>query len=172
MPVALHLALLQAFIILHSIELWDGDIRQRAQAESHARLLEDWALLLHIRVMHTKDKLSESKTTWAEWIIHESARRTVILTLLAQGTYEACKYGACTYVPLMADLPFTTSDGPWNARDISEWMREIECRGTVVETYANFTISWKEHSPGQTDPFAKLLLAPCLGASYKEVLST
>lgn len=171
MPVALHLASLQAFLILHSVQLWDGDVKQRAQAESHARVLEDWALLLHLRLLKSRDKLSTSKTTWSEWIVAESARRTILMTLLAQGVYESSKYGACTYVPLMAELPFTTNDGPWNARDINGWMEEIENRGTEIATYVGFATRWKTVGRGHLDTFAKLLLVPCLGVTYRDRLS-
>lgn len=170
MPVALHLASLQAFLILHSIQLWDGDSKQRALAETHARVIEDWALLLHIRLIGSKDKLSTSKSTWSEWIILESARRTVLITLLAQAAYEVSKYGACTYIPLMADLPFTTNDGPWNAKDMDQWMEEIRDQGTQIATYVDFSTRWKSVR-GNLDSFAKLLLVPCLGVTYRDCLA-
>lgn len=169
-----HLSSLQAFIILHSIQLWDGDVRLRAQAELHANIIEDWAIQLHMRVMQAEGEwtFSHRDPTWAEWIIYESARRTVLMTLLVQGVYETSKLGICTYVPLMADLPFTTSESLWQAKGMGEWQDKVGHEGTGVTTYYGLSCHVKESGGRPLDGFGKLMLTPCLGSEYKEYLCT
>ncbi|KAI0173538.1 hypothetical protein GGR52DRAFT_389726 [Hypoxylon sp. FL1284] len=90
-----HLACLQAFLLLHIIQLWDGDARQRAQAEMQSYTIENWALMLHMRVTEAS-KEQDTPLDWTSWVTLESARRTTLLTLLAQGIYEMHKYGVCS----------------------------------------------------------------------------
>jgi hypothetical protein len=174
MPIELHLACMQAFLILHTIQLWDGDLRQRAQAEAHALTLEGWAFQLHIRVTEAMSNADPEMLSWDDWILYESARRVALVTMLSQGVYETMKYGVCTYVPIMATLSFTTSDRPWLARSGDSWRQEVWGPTARVATYWDYGKRWREYisdSGGRApDPFAKLLLTPCLGPDYKQFL--
>ncbi|KAI2466731.1 hypothetical protein F4781DRAFT_340708 [Annulohypoxylon bovei var. microspora] len=155
-----HIASLQAFLILHIIQLWDGDARQRAQAEMHSYILESWVLQLHMRTTEaSKDK--GAALAWDRWIKLESARRTVIMTLMTQGVYEMNRYGVCSYVPNMADLPFTTTDGPWDAENQSDWKERTERLEAAVTSYGDYAISWDESISGPQSEFGKFILLPC-----------
>ncbi|KAI1083663.1 hypothetical protein F5B20DRAFT_527934 [Whalleya microplaca] len=163
-----HLAALQAFLILHIIQLWDGDVRQRAQAEMHSYIIESWALELHMRVI---SRNQDSALTWEQWITLESARRTAIMTLLAQGIYEMAKFGVCSYVPNMAEMSFTTEDGPWNAKTSKDWEEAVRYMDTSVANYLDYTNTWRESAGGSPSAFGKLLLMPCLGSKHKGMLT-
>ncbi|KAI1138548.1 hypothetical protein F5Y05DRAFT_43266 [Hypoxylon sp. FL0543] len=162
MSIEMHLAALQAFLILHIIQLWDGNARQRAQAEMHSYLLESWALQLHRRVMEVSKK-QDGPITWEEWITLESARRTAIVSMMAQGIYEMNRYGVCSYVPNMADMPFTTHDGPWNARNPDDWKERIVHLKATVAKYGDYA-NRSEDDPDSE--FGTFLLRPC--PSYVE----
>ncbi|KAI1777238.1 hypothetical protein F4818DRAFT_341598 [Hypoxylon cercidicola] len=166
-----HLASLQAFLILHIIQLWDGDIRQRAQAEMHSYTLESWALVLHMRIAEAARE-QDGDLTWHRWITLESARRTTLMTLMAQGTYEMHKYGVCSYVPNLSEMHFTTVDGPWNAHSQKDWKKEVEClKEAGTENYYHYANSWKTSAaPSAPSAFAKLLLIPCVACSPKNTI--
>ncbi|KAI4858989.1 hypothetical protein F4820DRAFT_441098 [Hypoxylon rubiginosum] len=166
-----HLASLQAFLILHIIQLWDGDVRQRAQAELHSYTLESWALVLHMRVTEDSQK-EDAALTWDRWIMLESARRTALMTLLAQGIFEMHKYGVCSYVPNMAVMPFTTLDGPWNAHTQNDWTKEVEClEEAAMANYYEYANTWKTSAvPSAPSAFGKLLLIPCLACTPRHTL--
>lgn len=198
LPLEDHVDALQALLLLHIIQLWDGDIRQRALAELRSETIESWALGLHERLSESNSSSplsnssnengivlggkdgnegirGQSYTIWERWILEESARRTVVLTMLVQGTFEASKFGVCSYVPLLATLPFTKSDQMWMAENLQDWMdHSIRYGATVV--YEHFTRPYKLAGPqGNIPPppgqLAKLLLIPCLGAAYRKVLA-
>ncbi|KAI1206260.1 uncharacterized protein F4807DRAFT_453474 [Annulohypoxylon truncatum] len=170
MPIEAHTASLQAFLILHLIQLWDGDVRQRAQAEAHSYILESWALQLHMRATEASkghDSATLAAQTWDWWIKIESARRTAIVTMLAQGIYEMAKYGVCSYVPNLADMPFTSSDDPWNAQNQSDWKKTVEGLEAPVTNYGDYAITWDEATCGPQSEFGKLLLMPCPSATQR-----
>ncbi|KAI0834754.1 hypothetical protein F5Y06DRAFT_151283 [Hypoxylon sp. FL0890] len=162
MSIEAHLAALQAFLILHTVQLWDGDVRQRAQAEMHSYILESWALQLHRRVMEASKK-QDSPITWEWWITLESARRTAIVSLMAQGIYEMNKYGVCSYVPSMADMPFTTHDGPWKAQNPGDWKERIVHRKATVANYGDYANIWLGSANDPESEFGNFLLKPCPG---------
>ncbi|XXG95766.1 hypothetical protein Hte_002037 [Hypoxylon texense] len=162
-----HLASLQAFLMLHIIQLWDGDVRQRAQAEMHSYTLESWALVLHMRVTAAAKEQDAAALTWDRWIVLESARRTALMTLMAQGIFEMHKYGVCSYVPNMAEMPFTTLDGPWDAHSRTDWTEEVgRLEDAAVENYYDYAHNWKTSAePSVPSAFGKLLLIPCLACA-------
>ncbi|KAH9986840.1 hypothetical protein F4779DRAFT_611731 [Xylariaceae sp. FL0662B] len=165
LPIESLLASLQAFLILHTIQLWDGDAGQRTQAEMHSYIIESWALELHMRV-ETAEK-QEAPLTWDRWITLESARRTAIVTLLAQGIYEMKRFGVCSYVPRMAEMSFTTGDGPWDAKTQSDWEEAVGYTGAIVANYIDYANAWKRSAVRDSpSAFGKLMLLPCLGAAH------
>ncbi|OTA81642.1 hypothetical protein M434DRAFT_401312 [Hypoxylon sp. CO27-5] len=157
-----HLAALQAFLILHTIQLWDGDVRQRAQAEMHSYILETWALQLHRRATEVSKK-QDVPITWEWWITLESCRRTAIASIMAQGIYEMNKYGVCSYVASLADMPFTTHDGPWNAQNPGEWQERIVHLKATVANYGDYANSWIGSAGTPESEFGQFLLKPCPG---------
>ncbi|KAI0139469.1 hypothetical protein F4776DRAFT_616288 [Hypoxylon sp. NC0597] len=157
-----HLAALQAFLILHTIQLWDGDVRQRAQAEMHSYIIESWALQLHRRAMEVS-KQQDFPITWEWWITLESARRTAIASIMAQGIYEMNKYGVCSYLTSLTDMSFTTHDGPWNAQNPGDWKERIVHLEATVASYGDYANSWVGSSGNPDSEFGQFLLKPCPG---------
>jgi hypothetical protein len=166
-----HLATLQAVLMLHWIQLWDGDIRQRALAETHIDTINLWAFQLHIRVSVATRQLSASPT-WEQWIALESSRRTVIIAFVVHGVYEATKSGICPYISTMEQLQFTVDCGPWIAQDSKDWERHVSNVNLSVTTYDDFSRAWKQRAHSPVDIFNKLLLIPCVWPRYKHLLLT
>ncbi|CAJ2503428.1 Uu.00g108220.m01.CDS01 [Anthostomella pinea] len=171
MSMEAHLASLQAFLLLHTIQLWDGDAEQRTQVEGHASVIESWAMQLHTRLADISSK-EDAALSWDQWVLHESVRRTVLITMFSQGVYELNKFGVCSYVPTMAFLPFTTDDGAWTAKGPRDWAEKGEQRHGAMDTYLSYSYFWKNTTQGSPSAFGRLLLTPCLGSAYKELLST
>lgn len=65
-----HLACVQALTLVHTIQLFDGDIRQRGLAEQHDGTLRQWTEQLWRRM---NDQLPEFQSPWQAWISAESA---------------------------------------------------------------------------------------------------
>ncbi|KAI1390700.1 uncharacterized protein F4822DRAFT_161563 [Hypoxylon trugodes] len=164
-----HVAALQAFLILHLVQLWDGDARQRTQAEMHAYILESWAIELHMRAREVS-KNQDANPTWDEWIILESARRTAMMTLMAQGVYEMNKYGVCTYVPNLAEMVFTAADTPWEARNLDDWKETVDRPEAIIASYADYATRRHDTTVSPRSTFGKLLLMPCPGFAHEELM--
>ncbi|KAH8651408.1 hypothetical protein BX600DRAFT_102364 [Xylariales sp. PMI_506] len=168
MALDMHLATLQAVLLLHLIQLWDGDVRQRALAEMHIENINIWAINLHYRTLEVAK--FAAAPTWEQWVTIESARRTVVLAFVIHAVYEASKRGGCGYTSTLSELPVTTIDGPWVAKSPSDWEQHAADAVMGLSTYAEFTSGWKQADGGPGGNFAKLLLTPCVGAAYKSRL--
>lgn len=162
-----HIETLQALLLLHTIQLWDGDVRQRARAESQSQLIEEWAVQLHLRLTSSASLLPDAVRS----MVHENARRSILMTFLSQAIYEVTKVGFCSYVPRMVDLPFTHG-----LRDLKLKQNPPGSGKTIggLVTYGDFTTEWKRASRLRgissgcarvLDEFTKMLLIPCVGLS-------
>ncbi|KAK8194226.1 hypothetical protein M8818_007414 [Zalaria obscura] len=89
------LARVHALLIYQIIRLFDGDVRQRNQAELAMPTLVAWNL--HLRKLrdemnpHGENGLLNPPTNWEKWVLAESIRRTVMLTCSFTGLYDLMK---------------------------------------------------------------------------------
>jgi hypothetical protein len=119
------LASTQALLLYQVIRLFDGDIRQRADAEAHESILVSWTQQLQGRTeqlpLITNGSTSSSSvdsvavSTWNDWIFEESCRRTVLTSYILQGTYSFLKFGWDDVAPKVAMLSFTAQAALWDA---------------------------------------------------------
>ena len=160
------LAAVHALILIQIIQLFDGDIRQRSLAEQHMDTLRLWNLQLQVQVGELPPAL-----TWHEWIFAESARRTVIFVMLIEGLYLTLKTGRCSNVRTMSILPFTSETTLWDLSTGASWLAKLDQLGLETVLYGDFARGWKEGQvSGGLDGFQKLLLIPCMGEGYRELL--
>lgn len=160
------LAAVHALMLFQIIQLFDGDIRQRSLAEQHMDTLRVWNFQLQVRVGELTHAL-----TWQEWILAESARRTMIFVMMIEGLYMTLKTGSCPNVKAMSILPFTSKTTLWDISTSASWLAEPDQLRSETVKYGDFSREWHERQiPGRLDGFQKLLLIPCLGERYREVL--
>ncbi|OQD78039.1 hypothetical protein PENANT_c094G01087 [Penicillium antarcticum] len=158
------LASVQALILFHIIQLFDGDIRQRAIAERNMVTLRSWTARLHDQA----EDISQV-SSWQEWIFVESIRRTVILSGLTDSLYSSLRNGYCANVKELSMLPFTSTSGLWHITTNAAWL--ISQSESDVVLYGDFSMAWENGRVlGELDDFQKLLLIPCVGESYKNAL--
>jgi hypothetical protein len=160
------LTAVQALMLMHIIQIFDGNIRQRSIAEQNFYTLQFWTIQLRARASGLGPAL-----TWQEWIFGESVRRTVILSLLVNGLYSVLKFGYCTNVPALSLLPFTPGATLWHVTTSTAWSTESQCGKSNTLLYGDFSKAWESGQiPDKLDSFQKLLLTPCMGEKYREVL--
>ncbi|PLB50913.1 hypothetical protein P170DRAFT_436003 [Aspergillus steynii IBT 23096] len=160
------LAAVQALIIFHTIQLFDGDVRQRAMAEQNMDTLRAWTMKLQLLA----GELGPAPT-WQEWIFAESVRRTVIVSVLMEGLYSMLKVGNCTIVRQLSVLPFTAGGAFWNMNTDASWRSEAHRLGSETVLYGDFARVFETGGySGKLDAFEKLLLTPCIGEREKEIL--
>lgn len=160
------LASVQALILFHIIQLFDGDIRQRSIAERNMDTLRTWTTRLQVQAQG----LSHA-SSWQEWIFAESIRRTVIFSALIDSLYSSLKDGYCRNAKALSMLPFTSRSELWDLTTSAAWLTESSQSGSEIVLYGDFSMAWENgRVVGGLDYFQKLLLIPCVGERYKDVL--
>src|SRR5271156_4154957 len=126
-----HLARVQALMLYQIIRLFDGDIRQRAMAETHEPILEAWTNNLRDRTVwgsNSPDCPSANGgggVSWEQWLFGESCRRTVITSLMLRGVYLMLRRGYCTFGSQVTLLSFNAHAGLWNAPSAYLWSKQF-----------------------------------------------
>jgi hypothetical protein len=160
------LASVQALMLFHIIQLFDGDIRQRSIAERNMDTLRAWTTRLQVQAQELNQVAS-----WQEWVFAESIRRTVIFSALIDSLYSSLKYGYCANVKELSMLPFTPVSRLWSMTTSAAWLAESGQSGSDVVLYGDFSMAWENGRVwGELDEFQKLLLIPCVGERYKDTL--
>ena len=127
-----HLAAVQALVIFQIIRLFDGDIRQRAQAEEIEPVMARWTDELCAKSTDGMMNLSAATAgSWREWLFAESLRRTLIMSLMVRGIYALVKKGYCDLGPEVTKLSFTAQADLWAADSLAEWTRARQKRDTL-----------------------------------------
>jgi hypothetical protein len=143
-----NLLAVQALILYQIIRLFDGDVRQRANAERHLELLDLWSLRLQQNYFQA---FSCPKGAYGHWILIENIRRT---------TMGAMKDGYCELVPLLATLYVSTqSNRLWKTLEEEEW-HDTKSANEVL-TYAEYTDEWNKGNVTGVGEYEKMLLVAC-----------
>lgn len=161
-----NLVALQALILYQIIRLFDGDVRQRANAERHLELLDIWTLRLQQNYLQA---VFSSKAGYDHWVLIESIRRTTMISVILRSLYFAMRDGYCQLVPLLASLSVSTkSSRLWKMAE-DEWHGAK--RNSQVLTYAEFTDEWNKGNVNGVDEYEKLLLMACKYANVAGKMS-
>ena len=139
-----HLASVQALLLYQIIRLLDGDVRQRADAESDEAVLMSWNEQLQSRLQPPslsleRESLSDSEGTmtassWQDWIVSESVRRTVLTCYMLQGVYSFLKLGYDKLSGKVDQLAFTAQSTLWNAPSEFHWREALKYRNPLEVT--------------------------------------
>ncbi|OCL11977.1 hypothetical protein AOQ84DRAFT_170896 [Glonium stellatum] len=122
------LAAVQGLLIFQFIRLFDGDIRQRAQAEQAEPVLESWTEQLKSRTQTEQAITTSNTTSWRAWLFAESVRRTIIMSFMIRGIYS------------LSQLWDATSAFQWNkaCRECSPlWVLRMNFDAVLREAKAN-----------------------------------
>ena len=157
-----HLARVQALILFQIIRLFDGDIRQRAQAEQCDSILATWTQELRDRTVW-EDSGSQ---TWEQWVFAESSRRTVITSLTMRGIYLVIKQGYCTLAPQVTELSFTGQLGLWNAPSAYYWQKAYNQSDHLKVTAMNFDNLVYQAKGADLEDFGLMMMVTYKGVDF------
>lgn len=126
------LASTQALLLYQIIRLFDGDIRQRADAEAHEAILKTWTDHLHTNIQPLPSIANDTTATtsptdtltpssWKEWIFQETCRRTILISYMLSGVYSFLKFGSDNVPCKVNDFSFTAQAALWNAPSEYRW---------------------------------------------------
>ncbi|KAL1861224.1 hypothetical protein Plec18170_001739 [Paecilomyces lecythidis] len=158
------LSKVQAMLLYQIIRLFYGGMKERLLAEQQANLLKAWGLQLIQRV---DVELPNPQSTWEDWILAESSRRTVILAFMIYGMYSLINHGFCLERSTLGILPVSTRPDFWNSRALYEEHH----RQAKTMKYIEYSDHWLASPPRRVEPFQKLLLVACKGLDQVEARS-
>ncbi|KAE8441973.1 hypothetical protein EG329_004099 [Mollisiaceae sp. DMI_Dod_QoI] len=144
----------QALLMYQIIRAFDGDSMQRSNAEQDFGLLEDWTS--HLQKGYFDAGLSATGTLHQQWLLLESIRRTLMISVLFRSLYGAMKEGTCDLVPLMSDLPVSENLVGWDRVEMLEPTGE-----QPLVTYSDFVNDWNMGKVTTVDAYEMLLLKAC-----------
>jgi hypothetical protein len=150
----------QALTFYQIIRLFDGDVRQRANAERQLTILKAWTTRLREAVTLYESILDLKKTAYDRWVLIESARRTILVSALLQAIYSLLRDGMCSSVPMMATLPVSLDGKLWTKSE-QEWWEETSGTATELVTYREYVIKWSQGHPLHIDAYETILLVAC-----------
>ncbi|KAF1952471.1 hypothetical protein CC80DRAFT_174703 [Byssothecium circinans] len=158
------LAAVQALLIFQFIRLFDGDVRQRAQAEKAEPILERWAEELKSRTTTERSFTTDTAPSWRSWIFAESTRRTILMSIFLAGVYSFVKNGFCTLGMQVAANSFTAQRRFWEAKSALEWERLRQSHQPYWIERLNFDHVVREGSGDEIDDFGVVLMISAKGA--------
>ncbi len=166
MTFADHLAFVQSLILIQIIQLFDGDIRQRAIAEEYESVLVHWTEVLQEQV--NDPTLLSSLPSKQAWYMAESARRTIIMSIMLRAVYSMAKNGFSHIPGTMGHLPFTPASVQWDGNSAIEARLNGCDPAPSLVNYSNFSNMCKNRNGESVRDlhFEKLLLVACMGDKF------
>ncbi|KAF2449672.1 hypothetical protein P171DRAFT_197989 [Karstenula rhodostoma CBS 690.94] len=152
------LAAVQALLIFQFIRLFDGDIRQRAQAESAETVLEAWTNQLNSITTTERKYTTDTAPSWRSWIFSESLRRTSTMSFLLSGIYSLVKKGYCTLGQQVSAHSFTAQRKLWDATGPLEWDRVKANHDPFWTPCMNFDHVIRRGNGDELDDFGMVML--------------
>lgn len=167
------LALTQTWILLQIIRLFDGDIRQRANAEhAHPHFLSSIRRLQQ-RMKSVKDPgqdiasivRSQGSDAWEGWSLGESIRRTVILGHSLDGLYSFLKNGWDDAHEFEV-LSFFGQGALWCATSRFEWESAVAQRQALPIQLSNWDSCLMNAKPEDMEELGIVIMVLVKGVDY------
>ena len=158
----------QALLLLHIIQLLDGDIKMRSEAELNRILVQSRIMSLLERQEH-EIPMTVASSPWLKWVFLESVRRTYLMYVFVEALYQNLKQGYCELVPRLAYLPLTLDGRLWDARTETDWIGALNNTSSTVLLYSDAVPIWNETRAGQElETMQEMLVMACKGERVHE----
>lgn len=149
---------LQVLLLYQIIRVFDGDASQRANAERHFDVLDSWTIRLH-KGYYEAEQSRPSYSCSRHWILLESIRRTIMMSIFLRDLHRAMKVKTLALVPLRCTVPVSYNSDLWNRLAITE--AEVAGQPPNLVSYSEFTSAWNTGSITSLDDYDKTLLSAC-----------
>ncbi|KAK1252247.1 hypothetical protein MKX08_003434 [Trichoderma sp. CBMAI-0020] len=167
-----HLARVLSLFIYQFIRLFDGDIRQRALAETQIPVLEAWtaqmweSVSLDVTLHNTfggeylavEDRINVANHLWRNWILMENVRRIWMVVTYTQCIYLLTRDGT---VSCTGTIDFTARCGLWDATSAATWLRMVEQKDPL--SVVPHDSDWLREATSIKDIDKFSLVSLCLG---------
>jgi hypothetical protein len=166
------LASTQALLLYQIIRLFDGDIRQRTDAESDETTLISWTEQLLARghqITPTPEPLILDTLTissWNDWIFEESCRRTILTSYMLQGVYSFLKFGYDNVTGKVNKLSFTSQAALWNAPSEFHWKDTLKNKNQFRVIIGDWDIAMDGVKPTDIEELGMMIMACYKGMDF------
>ncbi|KAJ5772540.1 hypothetical protein N7520_003069 [Penicillium odoratum] len=172
------LASVQAMALLQIIRFFDGDIRQRADAEKIEPLFVEWIRHLQNRLQQLGDSesdssgntmrldLSQTADTWQNWLYMESLRRTIIVGYTLQGLYCFLKNGWDESHHEFNSLSFYAQKALWSATSEFQWKLSLKEYLALPIRFNQWDADISNVTPMDIDELGMIMMALVKGVDY------
>lgn len=166
------LASVQALTLLQIIRLFDGDIRQRADAERAQPVLVNNIKLLQQRMQMIGDDWRHELTQgnrpdgWNEWLYAESLRRTVVVGFTLQGLYCFLKNGWDDSHHEFDQLSFYGQRALWLATSKFHWQAAIDNKNALPVRFSSWDTDVTNASHDDFDDLGVIMMALIKGVDH------
>lgn len=173
------LAHTHALILYQIMRLFDGDISARARGERAIPALEQSTMHLLSFVRFDSELLTvtdlapfpvqPARDLWRDWLLHESARRTVLITFYMLQAYRAMAHPAQAAARCAALChSWTLSRAMWEADGPAEFARVWREGRWFVVTNQRFAETLKEARADDVDAFGRMWITALMGIEETE----
>lgn len=173
------LAAVQALVLYQIIRLFDGDIRQRADAERANPTLQDWTCQLQDRIQRTEDPSPSVDSTsptppatsvvmdsWRNWVFAESLRRTVIVSHTLQALFSFLKNGWQREYREFRKLSFFAQKALWAAPSEYYWQSALKEHPALPIQFHSWDLDVANAKPLDMDDLGMLVMVLMKGVDY------
>jgi hypothetical protein len=169
------LASVQAMVLYQIIRLFDGDIRQRADAERADATLRLWTNQLKLRAQWPKDPLGSRDDAselvsvndpWRSWIFAESLRRTLIVSFSVQGLYSFLKNGSDDSHHDFEDMSFYAQRALWEAPSEHYWRVALKEKPTLPLAFPDWDRGIADAKPSDIENIGMMMMVLIKGVDY------
>jgi hypothetical protein len=167
------LAITQAWILLQIIRLFDGDIRQRSNAENAHPVFLNSIRRLQQRMKSVKNPgqdiasiiRTQGSDAWEAWSLAESIRRTVMLGHSLDGLYSFLKNG-WDDASQFEVLSFFGQGALWCATSRFEWESAVAQRQALPIQLSNWDSCLMSAKPEDMEELGIIIMALVKGVDY------
>ncbi|GKZ30293.1 hypothetical protein AbraIFM66950_008629 [Aspergillus brasiliensis] len=174
LPVLEQLAATQALILYQIIRLFDGDIRQRADAERTDQTMSSWTKQLQLYMNPADSDLQvedypaaeKSNGCWQSWLLDESVRRTVIMCYTLQGMYCFLRNGWDNSHIEFNYLSFYSQKALWDASSQYQWQTALHSCPSFPVRFQSWDADFKDVRPSDVDDLGMMMLVLMKGVDF------
>lgn len=113
------LTAMQALMLYLITFLFHADTKIQDSAVPHLAILERWVRELYLSAW---EKMPQGLSHWQAWLLGESVRRTIIMSVLLPCAFSGWRHGRCRYTLCFEALPFDGRVGLWQAESPQAWI--------------------------------------------------
>ncbi|GIJ91892.1 hypothetical protein Asppvi_010867 [Aspergillus pseudoviridinutans] len=166
------LASVQVLCLYQIIQLFDGDVSLRSEAEAARPLLDQWIRQLKHRAKPVdsalKDVVSATSThdPWWGWVFDECVRRTLIVGFTIEGLYSFLKDGWDASHHDFTDLSFYAQRALWDAPSGYFWRTALRDRLLLPVRFPSWDADTTNAQPTDLEELGMIMLVFIKGLDY------